>query len=182
MSKIGNQPVSIPEDVTVAVVDGRVIVKGPGGELSENLLTGLEVRIEDGQLLVLRKNETDRMKAFHGLLRSLIMNMVIGVTDGWSKNLEMVGTGYRAVLQGKNLSLSVGYSHPILIEAPEGIMFKVEGQNKLTVEGINRQLVGDVSAKIRAVRPPEPYKGKGIRYVGEKIRRKAGKAASSGGG
>ena len=180
MSKIGNLPVPILEGVTVEVADGRVVAKGVKGELSEGLFRGISAVVENGQVVVKRKNDNDQVKAFHGLARSLINNMVIGVKDGWSKELELVGTGYRAALQGKNLSLSVGYSHPIVVEAPDGIEFKVEGQNKVTVTGISKQLVGEVAARVRASRPPEPYKGKGVRYAGEKIRRKAGKAAGGG--
>lgn len=181
MSKIGNLPISIPEGVTVNVGDGSVVVKGSKGELTENLVRGIKVEVKDNQVIVERKNDSDKFKSLHGLYRSLIQNMVQGVKEGWSKDLELVGTGYRASLQGKNLSLSVGYSHPIIIEAPEGIEFKVEGQNKVTVVGIDKQLVGEISAKVRAARPPEPYKGKGIKYEGEVIRRKAGKAASGAG-
>lgn len=179
MSKIGKLPIQISDKVKVEVDSEMIKVEGPKGVLSTKLLRGIIVRVEDGQIVLDRKNDNDQTKAFHGLLRSLIANMVHGVTEGWVKNLELVGTGYRAALQGRNLSLSLGYSHPILVEAPDSIEFKVEGQNKITVSGIDRQLVGQVAAKIRAARPPEPYKGKGVRYAGEKIRRKAGKAATA---
>lgn len=181
MSKIGNLPILIPEGVEITVEDKQVLVSGPKGKLLQGVLSGIEVNQESNQVILSRKNDADKTRAFHGLMRSLLQGMVTGVTEGWSKNLELVGTGYRAALQGKKLVLNVGYSHPIEIEAPEGVDFKVDGQNKVTVEGFDKQLVGEIAARVRRARPPEPYKGKGIKHEGERIRRKAGKAASTGG-
>ena len=180
MSKIGNQPISIPSGVKVTIHDQMVDVTGPKGSLSQTIPNKLEVAQVDDQLIVKRVNDDDKIKAFHGLVRMLLNNMTVGVTSGWSKQLELVGTGYRASTQGQNLSLSIGYSHPVIIQPPTGVSFKLDGQTKIMVEGIDKQVVSQVAAKIRAVRPPEPYKGKGIRYLDEKVRRKAGKAASGG--
>ena len=182
MSKIGNQPILVPEGVEVTVSGVEVEVSGPKGKLTQGLLTGIEIVQADNKIQIIRKNDQSQTRAFHGLMRALLNNMVIGVTEGWKKKLELVGTGYRAALQGQSLSLSVGYSHPVVIEPVEGISFMLDGQTKIEAAGIDRQLVGQMAAKIRAARPPEPYKGKGIRYVGEKVRRKSGKAASSGAG
>ncbi len=178
MSKIGSQPINIPESVNVTVTNQHVQVTGPKGALTQDLLPGIQVSQANQQVVVTRADDQQQTKAFHGLIRNLINNMIIGVSQGWSKNLELVGTGYRANLQGTQLSLSLGYSHPIIVPAPEGISFKLDGQTKITVEGSDKQLVGQVAAQIRAARPPEPYKGKGVRYEGEYIRRKAGKAAT----
>src|SRR5258708_13895145 len=179
MSRIGKQPVVIPAGVSVAVTDGRILVKGPKGELSEQMYPGIAVAIEDGKAVVTRKANDPQHRASHGLIRSLIENMVIGVTNGFEKKLELVGTGYRVTTKGTGLSLTLGFSHPVEVEAAQGIVFKVEGNNKITISGISKYMVGQVSAKIRELRPPEPYKGKGIRYEAEVVRRKAGKAAKT---
>jgi large subunit ribosomal protein L6 len=177
MSKIGKLPVEITAGATV-VVDGRVVkVTGPKGTLELKLPRGIEVEVKDGVVNVSTKGKSKSDVSNHGTIRAIINNNVKGVTTGWSKQLELVGTGFRAELAGKTLSLTVGFSHPVKVEAPEGITFKVE-KTFVTVEGPNRELVGQISADIRAVRPPEPYKGKGIKYVDEVIRRKAGKAAA----
>lgn len=180
MSKIGNAPVQIPNGVTVEVSAQKVSVKGPLGELNMEYLPKVKVEVLDGQVIVKRKNEDKFSKSLHGLTRSLINNMVIGVEKGWEKKLELVGVGYRAQAIGEKLSLSVGYSHPVEIEMPEGIKFIVSDNTAITISGIDKIKVGQVAAKIRGIRPPEPYKGKGIKYVGEYIRRKAGKAGKVG--
>lgn len=179
MSRIGNSPITIPNNVEISLEPGMIKVKGPKGELSQPVSDRIEIKLEDQQLTVHRRGNQPKVRALHGLTRMLIYNMIVGVTQGWQKKLEMVGTGYRAKLEGNNLVLSIGYSHPVKISAPDQIKFEVEGQNKITVSGIDKQLVGQVAADIRNVRPPEPYKGKGIRYQGEYIRRKAGKAAKA---
>lgn len=177
MSRIGKMPVPIPAGVTVAVADDVVRVQGPRGELHHHVLQGTTVAIEGGEARV--SSPRARRNPAFGTMRTQIANMVTGVTAGYSKTLEIVGTGYRAVLDGKNLVLQVGYSHPVVVTPPEGIAFKVETPTRLVVSGTHKALVGQVAANIRAVRPPEPYKGKGIKYEGEFIRRKAGKAAGS---
>ena len=179
MSRIGNTPVAIPQGVTVTVQDGFVMVKGPKGELREQLQPRIEVSVADDIVHVARKGEDKQTKSLHGLVRSLINNLVIGVTQGYEKRLEMVGTGYRAVLQGTTLVLSVGFSHSVEVVQPQGIMFIVEGNNKITVKGISKHDVGQVAANIRKIKPPEPYKGKGIKYENEVVRRKAGKAVKA---
>ncbi len=176
MSKIGNTPISIPQGVSVKSENGRVIVEGPKGTLERELPKGILVEVKDGEALLSAEKESDRLNALHGTYRAIIANMVKGVADGWSKVLELVGTGYRAEGQGKKLILTVGYSHPVELEMPEGVSFNVE-KTTITVEGMDKESVGQTAAKIRAVRPPEPYKGKGIKYQNEYIRRKAGKAA-----
>ncbi len=180
MSLIGSKAIKIPASVTVNQADSLITVKGPKGELSYSIPTGTTVTIEADAIMVKRKNDAIQTKANHGLCRSLLQNMVTGVSDGFTKKLEMIGTGYRAKKQGNNLSLSAGYSHPVIIEAPEGINLDTETETIIVVSGIDKQMVGEVAAKIRAVRKPEPYKGKGIRYQGEVIRRKAGKATKVG--
>jgi large subunit ribosomal protein L6 len=178
MSRIGKEPVPIPSGVDVALADGTVTVKGPKGELSQTVPEGITVEITDGQVVVTRASDHRTHRALHGLTRSLIANMVTGVTDGYSKNLEIVGVGYRAQARGSNaLVIQAGYSHPVEITAPEGVTFEVPSPTRITVSGADKQMVGQVAADIRAVRKPEPYKGKGIRYAGEQVRRKAGKAA-----
>jgi large subunit ribosomal protein L6 len=177
MSRIGRKPIEIPQGVTVDVKPGAVMVKGPKGELSQSVSSQMTVAEENGTVTVTRPTDRGEDRALHGLTRSLIANMVVGVTDGFSKQLEIQGVGYRARLQGNALELSVGYSHPVSITAPEGIEFEVPQPTQVIVRGIDKQLVGEVAARIRRVRPPEPYKGKGIRYVGEHVRRKAGKRA-----
>ena len=177
MSKIGRLPIQLIAGVTVTVEGRTVKVTGPKGTLTESLPRGIEVEVGDGVVNVTTKGKSKSDTSNHGTIRALINNDVKGVTTGWSKQLELVGTGFRAEAAGKTLSLTIGYSHPVKIEAPEGITFKVE-KTFVTVEGPDREVVGQVSANIRGVRPPEPYKGKGIKYVDEIIRRKAGKAAA----
>ena len=177
MSRIGKQPIEIPDGVNVAVDPGRVTVNGPLGELTQNVPQRMLIEKEDGQLLVKRPTERGDDRALHGLTRSLVANMVEGVTNGFEKRLEIQGVGYRASLRGTALELNVGYSHPVVIDAPAGITFEVPVQTEVIVKGIDKQQVGEIAAEIRDVRPPEPYKGKGIRYQGEYVRRKAGKRA-----
>lgn len=181
MSKIGRQPITIPQGVTVEVSGHEVKVTGPKGTLVKKLPRGIEVEVNGTEIQVVAKGKSKTVMSLFGTIRSLINNDVKGVSEGWSKKLELVGTGFRAEVAGKVLTLIVGYSHPVKIEAPEGVSFKVE-KTFVTVEGANREDVGQVSAEIRAVRPPEPYKGKGIKYTDEVIRRKAGKAAAKAGG
>lgn len=176
MSRIGRQPIAIPAGVTVEIAENNVVtVKGPKGTLSRELPIEMEIKQEDGQITVSRPNDLKRMKSLHGLTRTLIHNMVVGVTDGYSKVLEVNGVGYRAAKAGKKLTLSLGYSHPVEMEDPEGIETVLEGQNKITVKGIDKEKVGQYAAEIRDKRRPEPYKGKGIKYADEVIRRKVGK-------
>ena len=176
MSRIGRLPVAIPAGVEVSVAAGNVVtVKGPKGTLERALPTEMEIKVEDGHVVVTRPNDLKKMKALHGLTRSLIHNMVIGVSEGYTKELEVNGVGYRAQKQGKKLVLSLGYSHPVEMEDPEGIEVTVEGQNLIIVSGIDKEKVGQYAAEIREKRAPEPYKGKGIKYQDEVIRRKVGK-------
>src|SRR5215213_802991 len=178
MSRIGKKPIPVPEGVTVSVGPGRVTVNGPRGELAQDVSQRMEiVEEDDGTLSVKRPTDRGEDRAVHGLTRSLVANMVEGVTEGFEKRLEIQGVGYRARLQGKSLELSVGYSHPVSITAPDGIEFKVPQPTQVIVRGIDKQMVGEIAARIRRTRPPEPYKGKGIRYAGEQIRRKVGKRA-----
>ena len=177
MSRIGRQPIEIPDGVNVAVDPGRVTVNGPLGELTQNVPQRMLIEKEDGQLVVKRPTERGEDRALHGLTRSLVANMVEGVTNGFEKRLEIQGVGYRASLRGTALELNVGYSHPVVIDAPAGITFEVPVQTEILVKGIDKQQVGEIAAEIRDVRPPEPYKGKGIRYQGEYVRRKVGKRA-----
>lgn len=181
MSRIGVAPIKIPEGVQVTVDKTMITVKGQKGELSEPIHNLVSVEVADNKIIVKRKNNSKPARALHGLTRALIANMVIGVTDGFEKVLEMVGTGYRVKKKGSGLTLSVGYSHDIDFDQVEGITFEVEGNNIIKVSGISKHLVGQVSANIRALKKPEPYKGKGIRYQGEYVRRKAGKAAKAAG-
>jgi large subunit ribosomal protein L6 len=176
MSRIGKRPISIPGKVTVTIEGQFVKVKGPKGELSRTLPNEVEVIHEGETLQVNRRDESRPARQRHGLCRTLVANMVEGVSQGFQKKLEIQGVGYRAQVQGKNLTLSMGYSHPVQIEPPEGIQFAVENNVNVTVTGIDKEIVGNTAAQIRAVRPPEPYKGKGIRYAGEMVRRKAGKS------
>lgn len=180
MSRIGNMPIIIPDSVTVEKTEGSLVVTGGKGKLELSLDPRVEVDIKDGRLAVKRKSEEKVVKAMHGLTRALIANMVVGVEKGWSKNLELVGVGFRAQTDEGKLTLAVGFSHPVEVEAPDGIVLEVRDNTKITVSGIDKQLVGSIAAKIRAIKPPEPYKGKGIRYEGEYIRRKAGKAGKVG--
>ena len=175
MSRIGRLPVVIPSGVDVKITDGNVVtVKGPKGTLERALPTEMEIKVEDGHILVSRPNDLKKMKALHGLTRSLLHNMVVGVSEGYSKTLEVNGVGYKAAKQGKKLVLSLGYSHPVEMEDPEGLESKVDG-NKIIVSGISKEKVGQYAAEIRDKRRPEPYKGKGIKYADEVIRRKVGK-------
>src|SRR5436189_2874161 len=177
MSRIGRKPIPIPDGVSVQIAPGRVAVKGPRGELDQVLSRDMSLGIEDGVLTVSRPTDRGPHRALHGLTRSLVANMVEGVTNGFERRLEIQGVGYRARLQGKALELSVGYSHPVSMPAPDGIEFEVPQPTQVIVRGIDKQLVGEIAARIRRVRPPEPYKGKGIRYAGEHVRRKVGKRA-----
>lgn len=178
MSKIGKQPIIVPSGVSIEIGGNKIVVKGSKGELTKTLPRNIEVKIEEGKVIVSRKSETKSAMSLHGTYRSLINNMVKGVAEGFSKQLELVGTGFRAEVTGSTITLTVGYSHPVKIEAPQGVTFKIE-KSILTVDGIDKEIVGQVAANIRAVRPPEPYKGKGIKYVDEIIRRKPGKAAAA---
>lgn len=181
MSRIGRMPISVPDKVTVSIGDGVVRVTGPKGELSQSVPQGIHVVQRDGQLVVERESEIKLHKAMHGLTRSLLNNMVVGVTDGYRKTLDITGVGYRATMAGQRLNLALGFSHPVDVMPPAGVAFAVEGQNRIVVSGIDKQQVGETAAQIRRLRPPEPYKGKGIRYTNEVIRRKAGKAGKVGG-
>jgi large subunit ribosomal protein L6 len=176
MSRIGRAPISIPAGVTVSVDGSVVTVKGPKGELVHSVAAPITVSVEDGQVLVARPDDERESRSLHGLTRTLIANNVIGVTQGYSKGLEVVGTGYRVTAKGSSVEFALGFSHPVTVEPPAGITFQVEGNNKLTVSGIDKQAVGEVAANIRKIRKPEPYKGKGVRYAGENVRRKAGKS------
>ena len=179
MSRIGKQPVAIPDGVKVEVQDGTVNVTGPGGTLSQRVNADMRVMVEGAEVRVERPSDEREHRALHGLTRSLIANMVEGVTKGFEKRLEIHGVGYRAALKGRDLELQVGFSHPVAFPAPDGIEFEVPQPNRLVVKGIDKQLVGETAARIRRVRKPEPYKGKGIRYEGEYVRKKAGKAAKA---
>lgn len=177
MSRIGKKPISVPSGVEVKVEPGNLVtVKGPKGQLTRQVPSCLEIKMEDGQVSVLRPSERKEHRSMHGLGRTILANMVEGVTQGFSKNLELVGVGYRAALQGKNLVLNVGYSQPVQLTPEEGIEIEVPAPTKVIVKGIDKERVGDTAARIRRVRPPEPYKGKGIKYEQEYIRRKVGKA------
>ncbi len=176
MSRIGKQPVEIPAKVTVTLDGQSVAVKGPKGELSRVLPPEVVLEQQENNIVVSRRDESRNARQRHGLCRTLVANMVEGVSKGFEKKLQIIGVGYRAQVQGKNLVLNVGYSNPVTIEPPEGIQVAVDGNTNVTVTGINKEIVGNTAARIRAVRPPEPYKGKGIRYEGEYVRRKVGKA------
>ena len=177
MSRIGRKPIPVPEAVTVEIAPGQVAVKGPKGELNQRLSPDMTVEQADSEVTIDRPTNRGEHRALHGLTRSLIANMVEGVTEGFEKRLEIQGVGYRAQLKGKNLELALGYSHPVAVEAPDGIEFEVPQPTEIIVRGIDKQLVGQVAADIRKRRPPEPYKGKGIRYRGEHVARKVGKRA-----
>ena len=177
MSRIGKQPIELPSGVNVAISPGRVQVNGPLGELSQNVPARMQIDQDDGTLVVKRPTERGDDRALHGLTRTLIANMVEGVTKGFEKRLELQGVGYRATLRGTDLELSVGFSHPVVIKPPQGIAFEVPDATSVLVKGIDKQQVGEIAAQVRKVRPPEPYKGKGIRYEGEYVRRKVGKRA-----
>lgn len=178
MSKIGNKPIHLPAGVTVEVTPGLVTVKGAKGTLSERIPMSITVTVADGQVVVANAKNDRQSKADHGLVRSLVNNMIIGVSEGYSKRLEMVGTGYRVAKKGQGLTLTIGFSHPVEIDAVEGIQLGTEGNTTIVVSGASKYLVGQIAANIRAIRPPEPYKGKGIRYQDEVVRRKQGKAAA----
>ncbi len=177
MSRIGRQPIDLPAGVSVSISPGRVMVNGPLGELTQQVPARMQVEQQDTTIVVTRPTERGDDRALHGLTRSLIANMVEGVTNGFQKRLEIQGVGYRAALRGVDLELNVGYSHPVVLKAPQGITFEVPTQTEVVVKGIDKQQVGEIAAQVRKVRPPEPYKGKGIRYEGEYVRRKVGKRA-----
>ncbi|MBO8169403.1 MAG: 50S ribosomal protein L6 [Thermoanaerobacteraceae bacterium] len=179
MSRVGKLPVQIPDGVEVKIEGNKAIVKGPKGQLEKEMHPDMDIKIEDGSIIVTRPSDKKEHRALHGLTRALLNNMVVGVTKGFEKALELNGVGYRANMQGKKLVLNVGYSHPVEMEVPEGIQIETHGNNKIVVKGIDKEKVGVVAAKIRDVRPPEPYKGKGIKYEGERIRRKVGKAGAA---
>jgi large subunit ribosomal protein L6 len=179
MSRVGKLPVSVPNGVDVKVDESVVRVKGPKGELQQRVLEIVAVKVEDGKVLVSRKGDARLDRAAHGLTRTLIANMVEGVSKGFRKSLEIQGVGYRAAKSGEKLNLTLGFSHPVVYQAPKGIAISVEGTNKIHVDGIDKQQVGQVAAEIRALRPPEPYKGKGVRYDGEFVRKKLGKAGKA---
>jgi large subunit ribosomal protein L6 len=177
MSRIGRQPIEIPGGVNVSLSPGRVMVNGPLGELSQQVPPRMKIEQADGTITVARPTERGDDRALHGLTRTLIANMVEGVTKGFEKRLELQGVGYRAAMQGVDLRLDVGYSHPVVLKAPQGIVFEVPVPTEVVVKGVDKQQVGQIAAEVRKVRPPEPYKGKGIRYQGEYVRRKVGKRA-----
>lgn len=178
MSKIGKKPITIPSGATIAIADGVVTVKGTKGELQVAIPANISVAVEENLLKVARANEEKSTKALHGLVRSLISNAIVGVTEGYRKTLKLVGTGYKVSAKGAGVSLALGYSHPVDVQPAAGIKLTVEGQDTIHVDGINKEAVGQVAANIRTMRPPEPYLGKGIRYSDEVVRRKAGKAAA----
>ena len=177
MSRIGKQPIPVPSGVDVKIDGASVVVKGPKGELSQSFSELLTIELEDGNIVVTRPDDGREARSLHGLTRTLLANMVTGVSEGYSKNLEIVGVGYRATLKGSDLELALGFSHPVVVKPEPGITFEVPAPNKITVSGIDKQRVGQVAADIRKWRKPEPYKGKGVRYEGEYVRRKLGKAA-----
>jgi large subunit ribosomal protein L6 len=178
VSRIGKKPITLPKGVEITVNDNMVTVKGPKGTLSQAIPQGITVARQDDQIVVERPNDNKQNRSYHGLTRALLANMVQGVSEGFERKLELVGVGYRAQLQGKKLVINIGFSHPVEVEPPEGIEFEVPAVTKITVKGIDKQLVGNTAAVIRDIRRPEPYKGKGIKYENEVIRRKAGKAGA----
>jgi large subunit ribosomal protein L6 len=179
LSRIGKKPIEIPKGVNVSKEGNVVKVKGPKGELNQKIHPNISVEIKDSEIVVTRPDDSKQNKSLHGLTRALLQNMVTGVNSSYKKELEIVGVGYRAELKGKNLLLNIGYSHPIYFAPPETITFETPSQTQIVISGVDKQLVGQVAAKIRSFREPEPYKGKGIKYVGEHIRRKAGKTAGA---
>ena len=176
MSRIGRMPVTVPANVTVTIDGQTVTVKGPKGELSHVVAEPITVALEDGSVAVSRPDDERASRSLHGLTRTLINNMVLGVTDGYEKKMEIRGTGYRVMARGSNMEFALGYSHPITVEPPAGITFAVENQTRFAIQGIDKQLVGETAANIRKLRKPDAYKGKGVRYTGEIVRRKAGKS------
>ena len=179
MSRIGKQPIPIPSAVQVQIEGASVTVKGPKGDLHREVHPEMRLHLEDGKLIVTRPSDQARHRALHGLTRALLANMVTGVESGFSKTLDLQGVGYRAQQMGENIQVAVGYSHPVDVQPPPGITLEVEGTNRIHVRGVDKELVGQIAAEIRHIRPPEPYKGKGIRYDGEYVRRKAGKAGKT---
>ena len=177
MSRIGRAPIPIPDGVTVDIKGQHVTVTGPKGTLSHTIVDPIRIAQEDGRLVVTRPTDRGPHRALHGLSRSLVANLVTGVSDGFERRLEIQGVGYRAQMKGQALELAVGYSHPVTIDPPDGIQFEVPAPTQVVVRGIDKQLVGEIAAQVRGVRPPEPYKGKGVRYAGEAVRRKVGKRA-----
>lgn len=180
MSRIGKLPIPLAKSIQLDINGSTVKVKGPKGELVRDFPAGISFKLEEGTVLVMRPDDEKQSRALHGLSRSLLANMITGVADGYTKTLELQGVGYRVTQAGEKVTLAVGYSHPVEVKAPEGIQLEVEGTTKVHVKGIDKELVGQVAANIRKVRKPEPYKGKGIRYLGERVRRKAGKAGKAG--
>jgi large subunit ribosomal protein L6 len=178
MSRIGKQPIEIPKGVTVNVANGEIQVKGPKGTLSGAVPAGIGAKVEEGRLILERPDDTKRSRAMHGLARALANNMVIGTSEGFVKRLEIEGVGYRAEVKGKKLNLLLGFSHPVAMDIPEGLKVSVDQNTKVTIEGSDKQAVGEFAANVRSLRPPEPYKGKGVRYDDEHIRRKVGKAGA----
>jgi large subunit ribosomal protein L6 len=182
MGRIGKRKLEIPKGVEIKVTNGNIQVKGPKGVLNQEYLIVIKVEVKENSVTTLCESRDPKVLALQGLYNSLIKNMIDGVTNGFEKKLEMIGVGYRAAKQGKSLQIQIGYSHPVSVDPPEGIELLVEGNNKITVKGIDKRLVGEIAAEIRRIREVEPYKGKGIRYVGERVRKKAGKAAKAAGG
>lgn len=182
MGRIGKRILEIPKGVEIKVNDGTIVVKGPKGTLNQTYDHSIKVEVKDGKVQTVYTGKDPKVLALQGLYNSLITNMIVGVTNGFEKKLEMVGVGYRAAKEGKRLNISIGFSHPVVVDPPAGIEFAVEGTNKITVKGIDRQVVGEIAAEIRSIRKVEPYKGKGIRYAGEIVRKKAGKAAKAAAG
>ncbi|MGH2806968.1 MAG: 50S ribosomal protein L6 [Actinomycetota bacterium] len=180
MSRVGQTPIAVPSGVDVTIREGHVTVKGPKGQLERDIPEEISLSQKDGEILVARDGESREVRALHGLIRSLVANMVLGVTTGFEKRLEIHGVGYRAAKQGNDLEVQVGYSHPVRKPAPPGIEYEVPTPTRITVRGIDKELVGQIAAEVRGIRKPEPYKAKGIRYEGEHIRRKGGKAAKAG--
>lgn len=178
MSRIGKKPIAIPKGVTIKVEGATVDVKGPKGQLRQPLPPGVVAAVEDGQLLTRKASDERQFDKFHGLARSLVNNAVVGVTDGWKRELDIVGVGYRAELKGKQLVLALGYSHPVIFDVPSGIEIAIEKQTHITVTGVDRQLVGQVAANLRRLRKPDPYQQKGVRYTGEVLKKKAGKTGA----
>ena len=178
MSHIGRKAITLPSGVTVQVAGNDVVAKGPKGELKVSLLPGIAVAVNENVVSVTRANDERQTRAYHGLVRSLLNNCVLGVSEGYKKTLKLIGTGYRVAAKGQGLSLSLGFSHPVEVVPTAGIIFKVEGNDLIHIEGIDKHLVGQVAANIRKIRPPEPYKGKGVRYIDEVVRRKVGKTAT----